>query len=378
MDIETIFGITWRKASGGDIALIIVLIAVPAVLLLAVALIRRFRYRRYHDSQLFLFRLRRLGLSNFQIKIVNNIIGILGFSNPLRLLEKQEFFEDAVARLLDHARETGEDGESQCTICRDITIIYDKLYSNMQFKSPLRGVKDLDETQLIYCVATPRRVLLGRVVSWDGRNLYMRVFGGQGSVAGLAFKGPVRFFIFRLGDAEYEFTSPVTGREGSTLLVEIPRELRRMGESRHPYIDVILPAELWPLEEPAYQDGEGGAIADTESAGETADEAGKARYVEGDETGEDAGQGDVVKEGIPCTIYKINNYEAVIRVGGKLDFRRSYHLDFTVLDFNVRILTRIIATRTVEEGGAFYYAFRFDSMSEGANNVVKKYVYEHL
>jgi hypothetical protein len=378
MDIETIFGITWRKASGGDIALIILLIAVPVVLLLAVAVVRRMRYRRIHDSQLFLFRLRRLGLSNFQIKIVNNIIGILGFSNPLRLLEKQEFFEDAVARLLDHARETGEDGESQCTICRDITIIYDKLYSNMQFKSPIRGVKDLDETQLIYCVATPRKVLLGKIVSWDGRNLYMKVFGGQGSIAGIAFKGPVRFFIFRLGDAEYEFTSSVAGREGSILLVEIPREIRRLGESRHPYIDVILPAELWPIEEQAHPASERDAGVDAASPGETGEYAGNAEAPRGDETGEDAGQGNVVKEGIPCTIYKINNYEAVIRVGGKLDFRRSYHLDFTVLDFKVRIQTRIIATRTVEEAGTFYYTLKFDTMSEGANNVVKKYVYEHL
>ncbi|MBN2079827.1 MAG: hypothetical protein JW838_12745, partial [Spirochaetes bacterium] len=87
---------------------------------------------------------------------------------------------------------------------------------------------------------------------------------------------------------------------------------------------------------------------------------------------------EIAEERIPCTIYKVNNYEAVIRVGGKLDFRRRYHLDFTVLDFKVRVLTRIIATRTVEEAGAFYYTFKFDSMSEGANNVVKKYVYEHL
>lgn len=378
MDIETIFGITWRKASGGDVALIIVLIAAPVVLLLAVALIRRMRYRHIHDSQLFLFRLRRLGLSNFQIKIVNNIIGILGFSNPMRLLEKQEFFEDAVARFLDHARETGEDGESQCLICRDITIIYDKLYSNMQFKSPLRGVKDLDETQLVYCLAAPRRALLGKIVSWDGRNLYMKVFGGPSRIAGLDLKGPLRFYIFRMGDAEYEFTSSISGREGSTLLVEIPREIERKGESRHPYIDVILPAELIPVIDQGAADLEGVAVVHAEAVEAKAVAAEGEETPSGEERIEDTGQAEIAEERIPCTIYKVNNYEAVIRVGGKLDFRRRYHLDFTILDFKVRVLTRIIATRTVEEAGAFYYTFKFDSMSEGANNVVKKYVYEHL
>ncbi len=369
MDIQTIFGITWRKASIEDVALTVFIFAVPVVILVVITVVKKIRYRRIHDSQLFLFKLKRLGLSNFQIKIINNVIGILSFSNPNRLLENPEFFEEAVARFLDHVRESGEDGDSQSMMCRDITVIYDKLYFNMLFKSPLKGVRDLDENQLVYCMPAPGRVLLGKIVSWNGHNLYMKVFGGQSRLAGLGLNRPVPFHIFRMGDAEYEFTSMITGKEGPLLLVEIPRELTRKDESRHPYVEVILPALLSTASTDFSVEGE--------SAGEAPTEEDRGGPDEGEEA-EESDRIETVEERFPCTIYKINNYEAVLRIHIRLDFNHRYYLDFTVLDFNLRILARVITTKTVEEGDASYYTVKFDSMSESANNVLKKYVYEHL
>ena len=62
----------------------------------------------------------------------------------------------------------------------------------------------------------------------------------------------------------------------------------------------------------------------------------------------------------------------------KLDYRLRYILVFKAMDFNIQTITRIIATKTVEEGGAFFYTVKFDEMSESASKVLKKYVYEHL
>jgi len=81
---------------------------------------------------------------------------------------------------------------------------------------------------------------------------------------------------------------------------------------------------------------------------------------------------------MPCTIYKINDYEAVLRVTHKLDYRFRYIIELNVMDFNVRIITRLIATKTVVERDSFFYTVKFDEMSESANNVLKKYIYEHL
>ena len=48
------------------------------------------------------------------------------------------------------------------------------------------------------------------------------------------------------------------------------------------------------------------------------------------------------------------------------------------MDFNFRVYVRIIASKTVEEGGTVYYTVKFDEMSPSSKSVLKKYVYEHL
>ena len=87
---------------------------------------------------------------------------------------------------------------------------------------------------------------------------------------------------------------------------------------------------------------------------------------------------DTTENSMDCTVYKINDYEAVIRIPEKLDFSSLYYLEFTVMEFSFKIVSQIIATKTVEEGGAIYYTVKFQDMSPGAASVLKKYVYEHL
>jgi hypothetical protein len=288
-------------------------------------------------------------------------------SYPKQLLEKPEFFERAIGRFLTHTRESDETEDTQYIICRDITTIYDKLYFNKRSKKPLKGIQDVDEDQLVYFSPVTDKVFIGKIISRDDANLFVNIFGSAGDLAAVPDKKPVIFHIFRVGDAEYEFSSPIDSWDGATLKVKIPDKVVMREEARHPYIDVIIPALIVQEEAPH-----------KEKETETVKEIAENNKSEEKMPDEQAMIVEDMKEEMPCTVYKINDYEAVLRLSQKLDYKLRYILEFKAMDFNIKIITRIIATKTVEEEGAFFYTVKFDEMTDSANNVLKKYVYEHL
>ncbi len=368
MDIVTVLGITWRKASTGDLLIFAAVLAVPVSIFILLKIAQRLRDRRIHDEQLFLFKLKRLGLSNFQIKIVNNLVEILGLSNPNHLLEDPVNFERAIGRFLTHARGSGQDEESQCMICRDITAIYDKLYFKLLFKKPLKGLADIDSEQLLYFSAGGNKVFLGKIIAMNEKEFRLKIFGNPAALAAMAGGSPVTFQIFRLGDAEYEFVSRVIGHEGAELRVAVPAELVRREETRHPYVDVIIPARISRNETQAPETG----VKENAEGGEPP--AGDAGLSE-----EEGMLADEIRPEIfSCTIYKINDFEAVLRLQERLDFNYRYLLEFMAMDFQFKIIVKVIATKTVEEGDVLYYTVKFDEMPDAAAVVLKKYVYEHL
>ena len=185
MDIQTVLGITWHQASAQDVLLVAGLLMIPIAIIIIAKVLQRLKYKRIHDEQIFLFKLKRLGLSNFQIKIINNLIEILEFSNPNQLFDDPEYFESAIGKFLTHTRTTDESEESQFMMCRDITSIYEKLYFNTRSKKPLRNIADLDNEQLIYFSPVPGRAFLGKINSRDNRSLYLTIFGRPADLAGI-------------------------------------------------------------------------------------------------------------------------------------------------------------------------------------------------
>jgi c-di-GMP-binding flagellar brake protein YcgR len=338
MEDQTILTLKWKPTTTNEIIAFFCILVIPILVIIIIKLYQRYKNIKIHDSQLFLFKLKRLGLSNFQIKIINNLIEILRFSNPNTLLGNPEFFESAVSRFLTHARGSGESEEPLSMISKDLSIIYDKIYYPTRAKKPIRSIQDLGENQLIYFTLDSNKVFIGKIISWDSKNLYFKTFGSAAEMQAIPKNKMHTFHIFRLGDAEYSFDANVLGHEYGTLIVEIPKEINRGEESRHPYIDVIIPAQISKI-----------------------------------------GSLDEVVEKISCTIYKINEYEAVLRVNMKLDINYQYNLEFNALEFNFIIVSKIIVEKTVEEeSGIFYYNLKFKEMSAGASNVLKKFVYELL
>jgi c-di-GMP-binding flagellar brake protein YcgR len=337
MEIPTVLGITWRIASASDIMTLIGILLVPVMIIVIIRLYKRYKNMNIHDSQLFLFRLKHLGLSNFQIKIINNLVGILRLSNPNELLSKPEFFESAVGRFLVHARGSNESEDSLKIICKDISIIYDKLYHPNLAKTQLKSINDINEDQLIYFTPGGGTAFIGKITALEGKNMRLKTYGYIAGLKSLPTDDMIVFHLYRLGDAEYSFTTKVISHKRDMLIVEVPQDIERGKESRHPYIDVIIPAQLSII-----------------------------------------GLPDQDEAKMDCTIYKINEYEAVLRINIKLDHNFKYILEFNELDFNFKIVSRIISQKTVEESGVFYYTFKFEDISESANHVLKKYIYEHL
>lgn len=338
MEINTVFGIKWPVPSGFEYVLILIIV------LLAVVIASLIRYRIYlkdkriHDYQFFLFKMKRLGLSNFQIKIINNMAEFLRLSNPSEMLDKSDQFEQALGRFLVFLRDKGEKEESLAGICKDITIIYEKLYFNELFKKPLERIQDIGLEQLLYFVTDSGDVYLGKIVLKQEDYLFILLFRPVREIQKLSVGEDVIVFIWRVGDAEYKFTSQIGGIDFKTVKIGIPETFIRDKEFRHPYLDVIIPAaiskaDLKPLEEPVQFTG---------------------------------------------TVLKMNDYELVVRMTRRLDYRFKYMVEFELMDFKFNTNCLIIANKTVEEESLYYYTFKFTEMSEGARHVLKTYIYEHL
>ncbi len=338
MDIETVFGVKWRLASYPEILVIIGLIITALLIFIIIRALQYLKYKKIHDHQLFLFRMKRIGLSNFQIKIMNNLIETLNITNPNLIFDKPELFEKAVGKFFDFLKRMNESGDTLESICKDTTITYEKLYYPSRYKKPLNNLAEIETSQLLYFVTEQHAVFLGRIISTRDNSLLIQLFGSARYISLLNRDTGIHVFIWRVGDAEYEFKSKIQRIDGTVIQIEIPEDFIRDKEFRHPYIDVLVPAELKKL---------GAGVNDEDSL-------------------------------IQATLLKLNDYEAVLRLSRNLDYRSNYEIDFDLMEFQVKASVRILANKTIEDGSIFYYTVKFQDMSDVAEKVLRKYIYEHL
>jgi len=336
--METVFGVKWPTATPIELTLLFVLFVVVGIIFLILKYIQHQKDRQLHDHNLFLFRTKRLGLSNFQIKVLNNIIDILRLTNPSDILRDPELFEEATGRFLSFLKNQEEEEKSFSAICRDLTITYEKLYHPVRFKKPLENLQDLEINQLLYFNTASGETFFCKIISVTRNGITVKLFRPRKELQPLARSQTVKIFIWRVGDAEYTFDTETEDLDGSLLVLKIPESFSRDKEFRHPYLDVIIPCSVTTL-----------------ASGKT------------DE--------DKTENG---TVFKVNDYEAVIRLSGKKDYMAQYTLNFAINEFKFEIGTKIISSKTIAEGNVFYYTMKFEDISEAARNVLKNYIYEHL
>lgn len=340
MDIKTVLNVTWPVPSTTEIILLI-LFLLSIIFFLAILRYNQLqKQKQTNHHQLFLFKLKRLGLSNFQIKLIYNFETILNLKDPNELLDKPALYEKAIAKFMIFLRQKNENEDSLETICKDIIITYDKIYNIFRIKKPLSSISDLEDKALLYFIDENKEIYLGRLVSIDKNKLNLLLFRPSRALRNIIPGLQIHVNLWRIGDAEYTFNSEVVSLQKKILSISFPDSLIREKELRHPYIDVIIPTKL---------------------------------------INSDKGDNDNENEDtMPGTIYKLNDYEAVVRTDTKLDFQTNYIMKFELMDFSINAQSKIIAVKTIEENNTKYYTFKFTAMSDAANNVIKKYIYNHL
>ena len=263
------------------------------------------------------------------------MVEILRLANPNLIFEKKDLFEKAVTRFLTFLKNKDEKEETLSAICKDITITYEKLYNPVTYKKPLEHIEDIENDQLLYFVTNFENVYLGKIISKNKKGITVQLFRTKKGLYIPSDDNIVNVYIWRVGDAEYEFSTKILESDGNMILIERPLEFKREKEFRHPYMDVIVPAIARKLS-------------------------------------------DEKPEEIKATLFKLNDYEAIIRTNNTLDYKHQYELEFKIMDFQFVISSKIVANRTIEEQNIFYYTLRYQQMTEAAMSVLKRYIYEHL
>lgn len=336
--MKTVWGVEWPIATPIEVVFVIVVVLLILFIFVGIRYYERLKNERIHDTQLFLFRLRRKGFSNFQIKIINNMVEILRLSNPLDFLKNAEHFDSAAGKFLEFLKGKNESEESLLSICNEITLIHDRLYYPSPYRKPLSGINDLETGQILYFSTEFRYVYIGKVMGKTGTKISIKIYEPKKKLQPLSSGIRINVYMIRIGDAEYRFTTHTSLLEKNILTIDMPEDYVKEKEFRHPYIDIILPCTL-----------------------------------RADET-----ETDKTTEMINGSIFKLNEYEAVVRVQKQLNYRKKYWLDFEIYNYKTGILTRILSNRTVEKENILYYTLKFDELSDPAKQVLTKFVKEHL
>lgn len=338
MDIKTPFGFNWPVPGPLESFLIL------AGLLLAVGIFILVRYlkiledRRMHEYQLFLFQMKHRGLSNFQIKILNNMVKSQRMKNPRELLSDSELFKSSISRLLPYLREHVEQENAMSAICRDLVLIYEKLYRASSFRKPLKTMADIEDGQIVYIITNSDLVYLAEVAGHEKDSLSVQLFSGNRDIMELAEDQPVSIHVLRINDAEYMAETHTLGLDGTILTVALSDDFIREKEFRHPYVNVIIQTVLQKI---------------------------KLSPVEEDEESR-------------ATIFRLNEYECVIRIPNPLEYNREYLINFEMMEYKFSMKTHIIASRTVEEENIFYYTLKFMDPTEAGKSVLIRFITDHM
>lgn len=338
MDIKTPFGFSWPVPTTGQALLILLGLVIALALFLVVRYIKILEQKRINDYQLFLFQMKRRGLSNFQIKILNNMVTYLRLSAPTFILKDPDMFESSLSDFIHYLRDRVEPDETMDGICRDMILIYEKLYQPSYFHKPLESMSEIDDGLIVYFTTGNNTTHLAKVIGKDRDTLSLRLFHNRHPLGDMEEPQPVSIHILRVNDAEYLAKTTTVSMKDGVLSVALPGEFIREREFRHPYINVIIPVVMTKVPLSPVED----------------------------------------KQEIRGTIFRLNEYEGVVRSSIPIEYQREYVSAFELMEYRFNITCRIIASRTVEEEDIYYYTLKFMDTTEAAKNVLTRFITDHM
>lgn len=339
--MKTIFGFDWPTPDLTQILIILLIIAVITAFLLLLRYNYILNRRIIHEQQLFLFKTKQLGLTNYQFKILSGVIENLGLKDPNKILDNAVYFESSIGSFLQYLRDKNENEESLSAICKDIIITYEKIYHFTTYKKPLETIHDIEDNILLCFVVENKDVYIGKLINKEENSITLQLFRHPRNLQNLAGK-PIKGYIWRTGDAEYTFDAQIISNDTQFLNIVMPDTVVRGKEVRHPYIEVMLPCRLIPVKD-------GLPIAEQE----------KHKDVYGN-------------------IFKINENETVIRLNQSIDYKLNYIINFEISDFKMGITSKVIADKTIHEENTHYYTLKFMDISEAGARILKQFIVDHL
>lgn len=342
--MDTIFGIRWRIAGYTEILLAVLVIVAIIAFVVLLRYNQHLKNKKIQAEQLFLFKIKQLGLTNFQVKILDGLIHTLNLSDASVILENPGLFESSIASFLAYLKSRGEKEESLSSICRDLIIIYEKLYNHSTFKTPLQTINDLEIGLLLLVVTRANSIFIGKISRIEPGKIVLGIFRSLHNID-IGEGVDAEAYVWRAGDAEYSFNTKVLDATGNTITILLPEEFNRCKEVRHPYIDTIIPCTITPAP------------------------SGQSEF---SKTGRNDG------EPLSAVIHKIHQDELIVRTSKKLDYQQTYTINFVMSDFTMKITAIVIADRTIQEENVFYLTFRYTEISEAARSILKTYIQEHL
>lgn len=345
MEIITVFGVRWRVAPLWEVGLTLL------VILLVIAFFALLKYNQYLKlkksslEQIFIYKARQRGLTGYQVRILQHIVALSKLSSPEIIFINKALFETGLVKFLQYIAKLKEPPEDLKDIFKDIVITYERIYNPVEYQQPLDSIEDISTDTLVCGYSSTGRAFLAKIMLIAEDAIHCRYFRKPGQLPDEIITEPVSIFFFRNGDAEYSFESEIIAIKENTIILKKPEVIKRGKEVHHPYIQTLIPCTIQKKKE------------------EKEEEA----IIQHDDTGPVNG-----------TIERINEFEAVIRVETTLQYQNEYTLFFTLENFKIEIVSKILASRTITKEKIIYYTFKFIEMSEAARNVISKYVKERL
>jgi hypothetical protein len=196
----------------------------------------------------------------------------------------------------------------------------------------------IDNGQILYVATDSGKLFMGKVSGRGKDFLAIQLFTPLKNLKDFETVGELEMFIVRVNDADYKIRTKCAGIEENRLLAAMSDDLVKEKEYRHPYVSVVIPVIL----------------------------------VKGISSGEEE------EEQFDGTIYRLNEYECEMRTETQMPFETEYTMIFEISDYAVRVVGRVIGSRTVEHEKVYYVTMKFRDMSKAASSVLSNFIMEHL
>ncbi len=273
-----------------------------------------------------------------QSRILRKMITLCRPETPEEIFKDPLLFETSVNFLLADELNLDERAEPLEAICKNIIMAYEKIYHHSDVRQPLALLTEIEENRLIYLTSDTGDSYIGKITGRDAGVFRINLLGSTGAGEGLAAEKTVRAYIWRSGDSGYYFNPEIIRVQNSFVDISIPEKFDREPEPLHVFVDTIIPCTL-SVPSP-----------DGEHDGET----------------------------VNGVIFKLNEYEVIIRTPTRLDYQKKYQVSFKLSDFKIKAEGQMIRFRFVAENRVYHYNCKFTEISGAARTIIRNHMVESL